>query len=1010
MPSSSPVHVSAAGQAHSTPLNGDVHPPKPVSVALARGRQTVRVVRARVHNLKNLSVEIPRNALVVVTGVSGSGKSSLVFDTLYAEGHRRYVESLSAYARQFLSRLQKPDVDLIEGLSPAIAIEQRVIASNPRSTVGSATEVIDYMRLLFARVGTTYSPISGEAVTCDTVTDVVDYLCAQPSGTRAVLTSALTLEGRSLLQELEVTLQKGFTRLWDGAQARDIEDLLSSDSTPTPSANEAPATPPSKAKKPAKTSVPAPSKSDNLSLLVDRFVIDTPDDDVRHRLADSVQTAFNEGHGRLSVTLLDAEGHPTNVRQFSELFERDGLTFEKPTVALFNTNNSFGACPTCEGFGRTIGLDESLIVPDPNLSLYEGAVAPWRGPTLSAYQKAFVSWAGRNDWPVHRPYHELSPEQRRILWEGVDAPAGLQGIHSFFADVEAQSHKVQYRVLAARYRGYTTCPTCHGTRLRPDAMYVRVSGHTIAELTDRPISELLPIIDGLQLTPAERQTATRLLLEIHSRLYYLDQVGLGYLTLSRKMNTLSGGETQRINLATALGSNLTGSLYILDEPSIGLHPRDGDRLTDILLRLRSLGNTVIVVEHDEGIMRRADWIIDIGPRAGEHGGEVMFTGRFDDLVNPSPASAFESLTADYLTGRRQVPLPTVRRPATGWLYLRDAREHSLRHLDVAFPLGVLTVVTGVSGSGKSTLVKGILAPALRQALGLPGADRPGAHRALEGDLKLVDYVEMVDQNALGKNQRSNPVTYVGAYDAIRELYSSLPAAKDRQLKPLHFSFNVVGGRCETCQGEGVVTVPMQFLPDIKLECETCHGKRFKQVVLEVAYGGVSVQGQEQAAHKGKNIHEVLQLTVESALEFFADKPKIASRLQKLMDVGLGYVRLGQSTATLSGGEAQRLKLASFLDRTDAKHAVYIFDEPTTGLHLHDIALLVGVLQRLVDQGHTVIVIEHHLDVIKSADWLIDLGPEGGSGGGELVYAGLPEGILSEPRSHTARYLAPKLTH
>lgn len=957
---SAPLPSALTPSSLTAPLSPASH-----AAPLLRGRSTLRVVNARVHNLRNLTVEFPRGQLIVVTGVSGSGKSSLVFDTIYAEGHRRYVESLSAYARQFLSRLQKPDVDLIEGLSPAIAIEQRVIASNPRSTVGSVTEVIDYLRLLFARVGVTYSPISGEAVTCDSVTDVVEYLASLPAGTRALVTTPLELGDRDLKTTLEVNLQKGFTRLWDGKKVLDIEDLLAGT---------------------------LPKKPAILALLIDRFVIEPSemeDDGTRHRMADSVQTAFNEGHGRCTVRILDGAGAVQQVRDFSELFERDGLTFEPPSVALFNTNNSFGACATCEGFGRVIGLDEDLIIPDPNLSLHEGAVAPWRGPTLSSYQRAFTHWAAQHDWPVHRPYHQLTPEERRLLWD-ILPTEGTQGIRSFFNDVEAQSHKVQYRVLAARYRGYATCPTCHGTRLRPDALYVKVAGYHLAELTDLPISALLPAIRALSLSDSDRQKSARLLTEITSRLDYLDQVGVGYLTLSRKTNTLSGGETQRINLATALGSNLTGSLYILDEPSIGLHPRDGERLTDILLRLRSLGNTVIVVEHDEAIMRRADYLIDVGPRAGEHGGEIVFAGQFNELVK-----AEGSLTADYLTGRRAIGIPAARRPATGWLHLRGAREHSLRNLDVSFPLGTFTVVTGVSGSGKSTLVKQILAPALRHHLGLPSAEKPGGHRALEGDLKLVDHVELVDQNALGKNVRSNPVTYVGAYDAIRELYAGLPASKDRQLKALHFSFNVVGGRCETCQGEGVVTVPMQFLPDIKLTCETCGGKRFKQMVLEVTY-------------EGKSIHDVLQLSVEQAVEFFVGKPKIVNRLQKLLDVGLGYVRLGQSTATLSGGEAQRLKLASFLDRTDARHALYLFDEPTTGLHLHDIALLIGVLQRLVDQGHSVIVIEHHLDLIASADYLIDMGPDGGNGGGELVYAGPPEGIVREPRSHTGRYLRDKL--
>lgn len=955
----------------------------------------IRIQGARAHNLKNVTLEIPRNQLVVFTGVSGSGKSSLVFDTLYAEGHHRYVESLSAYARQFLARMQKPDVDFIHGLSPAIAIEQRVISSNPRSTVGSVTEILDYLRLLFARVGRTFSPVSGREVTSDTVTSVVNHIQTQPAGSRVYLLCDVPYGDRDPIKELELTLQKGFSRVWDGPAAHtegatggravDIEALL------------------------AGQDVLQHRTPGILTLLIDRFAVSSEqDEDFQHRIADSVSTAFNEGNGSCRVVvelkdrgdrgdredISDNQGLLSHLSplsllsSFSERFEMDGIVFERPTMQLFNFNNSYGACPTCEGFGRIIGYDPDLIVPDKNKSVFDGAIAPWKGATLGNWQKEFIAQADAFDFPVHRPYWQLTPQQIKLLWDGNRQVAG---INDFFKDVESQFHKIQYRVIAARYRGYTTCPECGGSRLRKEALYVKVADKTIADFLALSVADMSAQFDAMQLPAHEQQIATRLLTEIRSRLHYLLEVGLGYLNLSRKVSTLSGGETQRINLATSLGSNLTGSLYILDEPSIGLHPRDSDRLIGVLENLRNLGNTVIVVEHDEAVMQRADFLVDVGPQAGEHGGHIVATGVYDDIVH-NPAS----LTGKYLSGEVEIKVPAQRRKPIGYITLSGAREHNLKDVTARFPLGVLAVITGVSGSGKSTLVKQVFHPALQRALGHQTSEKPGEHNEIAGDIKLVNHVELVDQNAIGKNVRSNPVTYVGAYDLIRDLFASQPAAKDRQLKPASFSFNVAGGRCETCQGEGQVTVAMQFLPDIKLTCETCGGKRFKDVVLEVQ-------------HHGKNIFDVLNLSVDEALGFFLDKPKIAARLQKLLDVGLGYVRLGQSTSTLSGGEAQRLKLASFLDKGNADtHTLYIFDEPTTGLHFADVDRLLQVFYRLVDQGNTVMVIEHNLEVIKCADWLLDIGPEGGDDGGNLLYEGPTDGLLAVDASYTAHYLRGKL--
>lgn len=920
--------------------------------------RTIRIQGARVHNLKNVSVEIPRNRLVVVTGVSGSGKSSLVFDTLYAEGHRKYVESLSSYARQFLSRINKPDVDYITGLSPAIAIEQRTITSNPRSTVGSITEVFDYLRLLFARTGRTISPATGLEVTHDAVPDVVDAVLAGPADATVQILAPLPNLGRTLAEELNINLQKGFTRIFHNGEVLEIEDLLAQKTLPS---------------------------IDKPVLLIDRFKLRLPTDpdeleDFRHRISDSIQTAYNEGAGFCRVR---TEGHE---REFSERYEQDGIKFEKPSVSLFNANNPFGACPVCEGFGRVMGIDEELVIPNKYESVADGCVRPWQSMSQETYQRDFLKRAAKLNFRADVPYIDLTPAEKRLLWRGTpDCP----GIDAFFGEIEAQAHKVQYRVMLARYRGYTTCHACEGKKLRPEALYVKIHGFDFGDLQAMNIEELGRTFASIPFDDHERAIAKRILLEIESRLAYLLNVGVGYLALDRRANTLSGGETQRINLATSLGSTLTGALYILDEPSIGLHPHDNERLIAILERLRALGNSVIVVEHDEAIMRRADFLVDMGPRAGEHGGHVVHAGLPADVLN-NP----ESLTAAYLTGRATVPLPEKRRAAKQFFEIRGAAEHNLRNIDAKFPHGCLTVVTGVSGSGKTTLIKGILYPALAANLEL-ATQKPGVHRELVIPTAGYTHTEMVDQRAVGRNLRSNPVTYVGAYDYIRDLYAAQPTAQASRLKPAHFSFNVEGGRCDTCQGEGHVTIPMQFLPDVKLPCETCGGKRFKQMVLEVQI-------------KGKHISDVLEMTVTEALEFFKGQDKITQRLDQLVNVGLGYVRLGQSTGQLSGGEAQRLKLASFLQRKQTEHTVYIFDEPTTGLHFEDIRVLMIALQALVDQGNTVIIVEHNLEVIKCADWIVDLGPGGGTRGGRMVYQGPPAGLPAVTESLTARYVGEKL--
>jgi excinuclease ABC subunit A len=922
----------------------------------------IRVQGARVHNLKNIDVDIPRGRLVVVTGLSGSGKSSLAFDTLYAEGQRRYVESLSSYARQFMGRLEKPDVDRIIGISPAIAIEQKVMTSNPRSTVGTSTEVYDHLKLLFARVGRTYSPTTGNEVKRHTVEDVVAGMNSYPEGSTVLMLAPIRLPaGRSLKEHFDILHQQGFARVHDGTSVHRIEDLLAD----------------------------RKALKGTWFLVIDRLTASPNDSENESRAADSAETAFFEGLGEL--ILLGEDGSQLG---YSDKFELDGITFEEPSPNLFSFNDPVGACTTCEGYGSVIGIDPDLVVPDKSLSVYDDCVAPWRGEKLSEWKDDFIRDSARFDFPIHRPYRELSAEQRDLLWKGA---RGVAGIDRFFHYVEEKSYKIQYRVLASRYRGKTTCHACGGSRLRKEACYVKLAGRDITELVRMPIAECLAFFQGLQLNAHDERIGSRLLKEITNRLQYLVDVGVGYLTLDRRSNTLSGGETQRIDLATSLGSSLVGSLYILDEPSIGLHPRDTERLIGVLKKLRDLGNTVIVVEHDEEVMRAADHIIDMGPMAGSHGGQVVFSGTHADLVQS------DSLTARYLTGREVIPVPKRRRPVRDKLVLTGAAEHNLKGIDVSFPLHMLTVVTGVSGSGKTTLVKRILHPALKRELeGF--SERPGEHRSLTGDLKRIQAVELVDQNPIGRSSRSNPVTYVKAWDEIRQLYSDVDIAKVRGYKPSYFSFNVDGGRCEICQGEGQVHIEMQFMADISLTCEACKGKRFKEEILDVRFGG-------------KDVADVLDMTVDDAIDFFrAHAPssnacaRVVAKLLPLQETGLGYVKLGQSSSTLSGGEAQRIKLASFLTKgQEERPTLFIFDEPTTGLHFHDIAKLLKAFQMLIDNGHSLVVIEHNTEVIKCADHLIDLGPEGGDAGGHVVYEGTPEGLMDHPTSHTGRYLRAALS-
>ncbi len=938
-------------------------------------KEFIIIKRARVNNLKDLSVAIPRNKLVVVTGLSGSGKSSLAFDTLFAEGQRMYVESLSSYARQFLGRMEKPEVDYIRGVSPAIAIEQRVNTRNPRSTVGTTTEIYDYLKLLFARIGRTYSPISGKEVKRDTVTDVVDYINRSQEATRVMVACPLqVMKGRKLADELNLLLSKGFTRVLVDGEMKFIEELIGTSVEEKSKVAKKAKTPPKRAQ----------TKDKEYEILIDRMSVKANDEDLTFRLSDSIQTAFFEGHGEC---LIYAE--EKKVR-FSDRFELDGMLFTEPSINLFSFNNPFGACQTCEGFGKILGIDEDLVIPDKSLTVYEGAIAPWRGEVMSEWAKPLLKNGIKFDFPVHRPYSELTQQQRDLVWKGNQY---FEGLNEFFKYITTKTHKIQYRVMLSRFRGRTTCPDCRGTKLRKDAAYVKIANTSITDLVLMPIEDALVFFENLKLPAYEQKVSDRILTEITSRLEYMLKVGLGYLTLNRVTSTLSGGEFQRIKLATSLGSALVGSMYILDEPSIGLHPRDTERMVGVLKSLRDMGNTVIVVEHEEEIMRAADQIIDIGPDAGSHGGHLVFQGTVNE-INSKPSSH----TTDYLSGKEKIAIPTNRRKWKDSITIAGARENNLKNLKVQFPLEVLTVVTGVSGSGKSTLIKKILYPAIGRMNGTVG-ETPGKYDQLTGDYSKIKQIEFIDQNPIGKSSRSNPISYVKAYDAIRNLYADQTLSQQRGYKPSHFSFNVEGGRCETCEGEGEITVEMQFMADIFLECESCHGKRFKQEVLEVE-------------HKGKSIADVLDMTVEEGLEFFRDKKPVYEKIRPLFEVGLGYVKLGQSSNSLSGGEAQRVKLASFLGKNSSdssEHILFIFDEPTTGLHFHDISKLLKAINALVDEGHTVIVIEHNLEVIKCADWIIDLGPEGGEkNGGHLLFEGTPEEMVKKGKGYTADFLRGKI--
>ncbi|AHJ96007.1 excinuclease ABC subunit UvrA [Hymenobacter swuensis] len=928
-------------------------------------REFILIKNARVHNLKNLSVALPRNKFIVVTGLSGSGKSSLAFDTLYAEGQRMYVESLSSYARQFLGRMDKPDVDYIRGISPAIAIEQKVSIKNNRSTVGTSTEIYDYLKLLFARVGRTYSPVSGEQVKKDNVADVVDYLMRLPADTRVMLLAPLqpAQDGRPMSKELDLLLQKGYSRVVVNGETAFIEELIAEGQ---------------------------PEVKGEVFIMIDRAVIIPGDEDLTFRLADSVQTAFFEGHGSLLVSEQASTATEPTTKQFSDRFELDGVVFEEPSVNFFSFNNPYGACQTCEGFGSVLGIDEDLVIPDKSMTVYEGAIAPWRTDKQSEWLKPLLKNGIRFDFPIHRPYNELSEAERTLLWKGNKY---FDGLDTYFKWVSEQTHKIQYRVLQSRYRGRTTCPDCRGTRLRKDAQYVKIQGQSITDLVLLPVSRALEFFQTLDLPEHEAKVAERLVTEVTNRLEYLNRVGLGYLTLNRLSSTLSGGESQRISLATSLGSALVGSMYILDEPSIGLHPKDAEQLIGVLRSLQQLGNTVIVVEHEDKMMEQADQIIDIGPEAGSGGGILQFQGTYAEVLTS------DTYTGQYLSGRMAVEVPETRRPWRNALELTGARENNLKNVSVKFPLNVMTVVTGVSGSGKSTLVKRILAPALLKQLGGGAGEATGKFDRLTGVNGQVTHVEFVDQNPIGKSSRSNPVTYVKAYDAIRTLFSDQPLAKARGFKPSHFSFNIDGGRCEVCQGEGQVKIEMQFMADIYLTCEACEGRKFKQDVLDVKF-------------QDKAINDVLDMTIEDSIEFFKGQPKIVERLKPLDDVGLGYIRLGQSANTLSGGEAQRVKLASFLTKGNTLQndkILFIFDEPSTGLHFHDINKLMTALNALVEQGNSVLIIEHNMDIIKCADWVIDLGPEGGTNGGHLLFEGTPEDMVKlKDTNHTARFLVDKL--
>ncbi|MFR2967300.1 MAG: excinuclease ABC subunit UvrA [Alistipes onderdonkii] len=919
--------------------------------------KSIYIKGARVHNLKNIEVEIPHEKLVVVTGLSGSGKSTLAFDTIFAEGQRRYVESLSAYARQFLGKISKPDVDIITGIAPAIAIEQKVNTRNPRSTVGTTTEIYDYLKLLYARIGHTFSPVSGQEVRCYSVDDVAAYIQQQGEGGRVVIAAPLTLgRGQGIIEKLTLLLSDGLMRVWTKGETRLIEDIL--------------------------PQVDEKTRAEEILVVIDRARI-AADDDTQTRMRDSVARAFSYGEG--ICTVITDKG----ATEFSSRFEADGIQFEHPSEHLFSFNNPLGACPRCEGYGKVIGIDEDLVIPDKSKTIYEDAVACWRGETMRKWKEQLVENAYKFDFPIHTPFHELTQEQKRMLWRGNEY---FHGLDDFFAYIDSERRKIQFRVMKARYTGKTTCPECGGSRLRREALYVKVGGKTVADLVVMPVDELIAFFAGLELDGHDTKTAARILVEIRNRLQYLADVGLGYLTLDRLSSTLSGGESQRINLSTSLGSNLTGSLYILDEPSIGLHPRDTNRLIKVLQQLRDLGNTVIVVEHEEEVIRAADYIVDIGPKAGYNGGEVVFSGTLPQLLKSR-----KSLTADYLTGRRAIAPPATERGWSNSILIEGARENNLRNIDVRIPLGVMTCITGVSGSGKSSLAKGILYPALRRLLFDTGV-KPGDFDGIGGDVQLLRSVEMIDQNPIGKSSRSNPVTYIKAYDEIRKLFADQPYAQHTGLGASSFSFNIAGGRCEECQGEGVIKVSMQFMADVELVCEACGGKRFRDEILEVKY-------------RGKSIYDVLEMTVDDAIAFFGENKKdptckrIVERLKPLQDVGLGYIKLGQSSSTLSGGESQRVKLASFLTKDSAQGGVmFIFDEPTTGLHFHDINKLLAAFNALIERGHTIVIVEHNMDVIKCADWVVDLGPEAGTGGGRVVFEGTPRNLEQCPASYTGKYL------
>jgi len=943
----------------------------------------IEIKGARVNNLKNINVRIPRNKLVVITGLSGSGKSSLAFDTLYAEGQRRYVESLSAYARQFLGRINKPEVDFIKGIPPAIAIEQKVNTRNPRSTVGTSTEIYDYMRMLYARIGKTYSPASGNLVKKHQVEDVLKYILGFPTDTRFyILCPVIVPEGRSMHSQLEMLMKQGFNRIEINGEIHRIEDIIQ------------PGTVASGSIVPTSLKILENCSPNALFILIDRLTV-LSDKPTISRISDSLETAFYEGQNSCSIRMFTPDGE--KLKHFSKQFEADGMTFDEPTDELFNFNSPLGACPVCEGYGKIIGIDEDLVVPNKSLSIYEDAIFCWRGEVMGEWKKQLIQNADKFNFPVFRPWYELTEKEKKLVWTG---NSYFEGLNKFFAMLQENQYKIQYRVMLARYRGKTICPECNGTRLKKQASYVKIGGKSISELVNLPLTELIVFFQKLDLNKTDIIVSKRLITEIQNRIQFLLDVDLGYLNLNRLSSSLSGGESQRINLATSLGSSLVGSLYILDEPSIGLHSRDTQLLIKVLKQLQALGNTVVVVEHDEEIMRASDYLIDMGPDAGRLGGEVVYQGPVNELMQETDEKNISrSYTLKYLTGTEKIPIPVIRRRWNSYIEVIEARENNLKGLNVKFPLNVLTVVTGVSGSGKSSLVHDIFYNALKRYYG-GNTDRSGSFGELKGDMNLVHDIEFVDQNPIGKSSRSNPVTYLKAYDEIRKLFSEQTLAKQMGYSPSHFSFNVVGGRCEECQGEGTITVEMQFMADLVLSCETCHGKRFKKDILEVQY-------------RGKDISDVLDMTVDQAIEFFTEKSgayekKIIKRLKPLQDVGLGYIKLGQPSSTLSGGESQRVKLAFFLSSEHPEPTIYVFDEPTTGLHFHDIHVLLKAINALISKGHTVIIIEHNMEVIKCADHIIDLGPEGGNKGGKLVFEGTPEDIVKCKTSYTGQYLKEKL--